>query len=121
MLTLATTAATGPERMAAIAAVPQLLAEEEKTRQALAIEAQQKAEQSWLKTAAVWDDILPIMNLIIGLGLVVGFIFFTMWIVHRVEWPYIEGYFVALFALIILGGGVLFAKYCVFIKDWKCT
>lgn len=104
MLALVNAASTGPEIIAAMAAVPQLLAEEEKTRQAQAAEAQQKAEHSWNKTAIIWDVILPILYIIFGLGLVVGFIFFTMWIVHRMQWPFIEGYYVALFALLLLEG-----------------
>lgn len=92
MLALASSAATEPERIAAMQAVPQLLAEEEKSRQAMQKEKEEerkrkdaKARESRKQTretcGAIKRYILGTLAVLLIAGLLVGGFFFLMWFV----------------------------------------
>lgn len=92
MLALASSAATEHERITAMQAVPQLLAEEEKSRQAMQKEKEEerkrkdaKARESRQQTRETCDAITPyILGTLVVLliaGLLVGGFFSLMWFV----------------------------------------
>lgn len=101
MLVLAASAATEPERIAAMQAVPQLLAEEEVTRQNMQKERERsdretrdQYDENRRQADRQWEDTKPIIwYVVLGLmyaGGVVGGFFFVMWFVTWPQWKVVE-------------------------------
>lgn len=118
MLALAQSAATEPERIAAMQAVPQLLAEEEKSRQAIQKEKEEerkgkdaKARESRQHTretcGAITPYILGTIAVLFISGFLVGGFFFLMWFVTT---PQSETLGPWLAVLVLAGCALGFAK-----------
>lgn len=101
MLALAASAATEPERIAAMQAVPQLLAEEEVTRQnmqkereRLDREARKQYEENRRRSKRQWEKTKPMMwKVMVAFMVVVGLVggwFFGMWFVTTPQWKVVE-------------------------------